>query len=62
METAMTIYWTPAELLFLCAVAVVIAFLVAGEMLEALRVRQPARALRRGSSAAAQPRDERLLR
>jgi hypothetical protein len=35
--------WTPAELLFLLGVALVTAFLVAGETLEPRRVRRQAR-------------------
>jgi hypothetical protein len=57
METAMTIYWTPAEMLFLLGVAGAIAFLIAGEMLEAARLRRPVRARRRNSGADAQPRE-----
>jgi hypothetical protein len=39
MEAAMTIIWTPEHAVFLAGIAMVIAFLLGGEMLEARRSR-----------------------
>jgi hypothetical protein len=40
MEAAMTVIWTPEQALFLAGIAMVIAFLLGSEMIEALRSRQ----------------------
>jgi cation transport ATPase len=40
MEAAMTMIWTPEHALFLAGIAMVIAFLLGGEMLEARRSRR----------------------
>jgi hypothetical protein len=53
---------TYTELLFLVGVTLVIAFLVAGEMLEQKRLRQSIRTRGRGSIAVLQVSDERAFR
>jgi phosphoglycolate phosphatase-like HAD superfamily hydrolase len=40
MEAAMTVMWTPEHALFLAGIAMAIAFLLGGEMLEAWRSRR----------------------
>jgi hypothetical protein len=61
-DSVMPMNSTPVELLFLLGVAVVIAFFIAGEMLELKPLRRPVRVRGQASAAGFRMPDDRVVR